>query len=288
MHPIHRETHLIQRIGWLRAAVLGANDGIISTASLMVGVARASTSAAKCSSPALRACAARCPWRPAEYVSVSSQADTENADLARERRELAEQPEAELDELRRSIGARGRARSGPAGRAADDGQDAFATHARDELGLSEHVAARPSGRTDLGDHFCGRSRLPLLVVIVSPVAGRARSLGGSLVGLAVLGALGARVGGAACSADRGSRSGARPRWRPPPHRRDLRACGLASGQVCPAEVCISPCLGSDPRSADHVVGSKYDVERSHMKVRCLSLRRNAVSFRKCATTGHFA
>ena len=91
MHPLYRETHLIQRIGWLRAAVLGANDGIISTASLMVGVAAASTSTSEVLVAGIAGLVAGAMSMAAgEYVSVSSQSDTENADLVRERRELAE------------------------------------------------------------------------------------------------------------------------------------------------------------------------------------------------------
>ena len=100
MHPLHRESHLIERIGWLRAAVLGANDGIISTASLVVGVAAASTSSSEVLVAGIAGLVAGAASMAAgEYVSVSSQADTESADLARERGEHATQPEAELDEL---------------------------------------------------------------------------------------------------------------------------------------------------------------------------------------------
>src|SRR5690242_21706937 len=100
MRPLHRETHLIERIGWLRAAVLGANDGLISTASLIVGVAAASPSRTEVMIAGLAGLVAGSMSMAAgEYVSVSSQADAEDADLARERRELSEQPEAELDEL---------------------------------------------------------------------------------------------------------------------------------------------------------------------------------------------
>ena len=94
MHPVHRETHLIERIGWLRAAVLGANDGIISTASLVVGVAAAATSSKEVLIAGVAGLVAGAMSMAAgEYVSVSSQADTEQADLARERKELAESPE---------------------------------------------------------------------------------------------------------------------------------------------------------------------------------------------------
>ncbi|MFG1352406.1 VIT1/CCC1 transporter family protein, partial [Xanthobacter autotrophicus] len=99
MKPPHRENHLIERIGWLRAAVLGANDGIISTASLMVGVAAASTNASEILVAGVASLVAGAMSMAAgEYVSVSSQADTENADLRKEQRELAEQPESELTE----------------------------------------------------------------------------------------------------------------------------------------------------------------------------------------------
>lgn len=100
MYPLHREGHLIERIGWLRAAVLGANDGIISTSSLLVGVAAASTSPNEVIVAGIAGLVAGATAMAAgEYVSVSSQADTEAADLTKERRELADQPEAELEEL---------------------------------------------------------------------------------------------------------------------------------------------------------------------------------------------
>jgi len=200
MHPLHRETHLIQRIGWLRAAVLGANDGIISTASLMVGVAAASTSASEVLVAGIAGLVAGAMSMAAgEYVSVSSQADTENADLARERRELAEQPEAELDELTRIYVDRG-VEPALARQVAQQmtAKDAFATHARDELGLSQHVVARPiQAALTSAVTFAVGAALPLLIAIVAPVSWTAPAVsGGSLVGLAVLGALGARVGGA--------------------------------------------------------------------------------------------
>lgn len=108
MHPLHRENHLVERIGWLRAAVLGANDGIISTASLVVGVAAAAKSADEVLVAGVAGLVAGAMSMAAgEYVSVSSQSDTEQADMARERRELAEQPEAELAELTQIYVARG-------------------------------------------------------------------------------------------------------------------------------------------------------------------------------------
>lgn len=200
MHPLHRETHLIQRIGWLRAAVLGANDGIISTASLMVGVAAASTSASEVIVAGIAGLVAGAMSMAAgEYVSVSSQADTENADLARERRELAEQPEAELDELAQIYVDRG-VEPTLARQVAQQmmAQDAFAAHARDELGLSEHVVARPvQAALTSAVTFAVGAALPLAIAILAPPTWTASAVsGGSLAGLAVLGALGARAGGA--------------------------------------------------------------------------------------------
>lgn len=200
MHPLHREAHLIQRIGWLRAAVLGANDGIISTASLMVGVAAASTSASEVLVAGVAGLVAGAMSMAAgEYVSVSSQADTENADLARERRELAEQPEAELDELTQIYVGRG-VEAGLARQVAQQmmAKDAFSTHARDELGLSEHVAARPiQAALTSAVTFSVGAALPLLIAVAAPAGWTAAVVStGSLAGLAILGALGARAGGA--------------------------------------------------------------------------------------------
>lgn len=200
MHPLHRETHLIQRIGWLRAAVLGANDGIISTASLMVGVAAAATSANEVIVAGIAGLVAGAMSMAAgEYVSVSSQADTENADLARERRELAEQPEAELNELTQIYVDRG-VEPTLARQVAQQmmAQDAYAAHARDELGLSEHVVARPvQAALTSAVTFAVGAALPLAIAILAPPTWTASAVsGGSLVGLAVLGALGARAGGA--------------------------------------------------------------------------------------------
>jgi len=200
MHPIHRETHLIQRIGWLRAAVLGANDGIISTSSLMVGVAAASTSASEVLVAGIAGMVAGAMSMAAgEYVSVSSQADTENADLARERRELAEQPEAELDELTQIYVDRG-VEPVLARQVAQQmmARDAVATHARDELGLSDHVVARPiQAALTSAVTFAVGAALPLLIAIAGPAGWTASAIsGGSLLGLAILGALGARAGGA--------------------------------------------------------------------------------------------
>lgn len=200
MHPLHRETHLIERIGWLRAAVLGANDGIISTASLVVGVAAASTASSDVLVAGIAGLVAGATSMAAgEYVSVSSQADTESADLARERRELAEQPEAELDELTQIYIDRG-LEAALARRVAIQltEKDAFGTHTRDELGLSAHTVARPiQAALTSAVTFAVGAALPLVIAIGSPLQLVSWTVsGGSLVALAVLGAIGARAGGA--------------------------------------------------------------------------------------------
>lgn len=200
MHPLHRENHLIERIGWLRAAVLGANDGIISTASLVVGVAAASTNPADVLVAGVAGLVAGAMSMAAgEYVSVSSQADTENADLARERRELAEQPEAELHELTQIYVARG-VEPLLARQVAEQmtAKDAFAAHSRDELGLSDHVVARPiQAALTSAITFTVGAAVPLAIALLAPAASTAIVVSaGSLLCLAGLGALGARVGGA--------------------------------------------------------------------------------------------
>jgi VIT1/CCC1 family predicted Fe2+/Mn2+ transporter len=201
MHPLHRESHLIQRIGWLRAAVLGANDGIISTASLVVGVAAASTNPADVLVAGVAGLVAGAMAMAAgEYVSVSSQADTENADLARERRELADQPEAELHELTQIYVARG-VEPLLARQVAEQmtAKDAFAAHSRDELGLSEHVVARPiQAALTSALTFTAGAAVPLAIALLAPAASTAIVVSaGSLLCLAGLGAIGARIGGAA-------------------------------------------------------------------------------------------
>lgn len=200
IHPLHRENHLIERIGWLRAAVLGANDGIISTSSLVVGVSAASSS----SSEALVAgiaglMAGAMSMAAGEYVSVSSQSDTEEADLARERRELEEDPEAELTELAAIYVTRG-VEPALARQVAEQmsAKDAFAAHARDELGLADHVVARPiQAALTSAATFAVGATMPLVLTYLSPAAmiGPLVS-GGSLIFLGVLGAVGAAVGGA--------------------------------------------------------------------------------------------
>lgn len=201
MRPLHRESHLIERIGWLRAAVLGANDGIISTASLLVGVAAASSNSGDVLVAGVAGLVAGAMSMAAgEYVSVSSQADTESADLARERKELATQPEAELDELTSIYVARGVAPDLARQVAIQmTAKDAFATHARDELGLSDHAAARPvQAALTSALTFSVGAAMPLAIAMVVPAVWVVTAVsGGSLLFLATLGALGARVGGAA-------------------------------------------------------------------------------------------
>lgn len=200
MHLLHREAHLIERIGWLRAAVLGANDGIISTASLIVGVAAAANSHSEVLvAGAAGLVAGAASMAAGEYVSVSSQADTEAADLAREQRELAEQPAAELDELTHIYIERG-VEPSLACQVAEQlmARDAFAAHARDELGLSAHIVARPvqAALTSAATFSMGAA-LPLLIAVFSSLVQIPWVVsGGSLVTLAILGAVGAQTGGA--------------------------------------------------------------------------------------------
>ena len=197
MHP---ENHLVKRIGWLRAAVLGANDGIVSTASLIVGVAAAasSTSAVLVAGTAGLVAGAM-SMAAGEYVSVSSQSDTERADLARERAELASQPDFEREELAQIYVQRG---LDPklAHQVADQlmAKDALGTHARDELGMSEVTAARPiQAAFTSAATFAAGAALPLLAALLLPqsilVVGVSAA---SLLFLALLGAIGARAGGA--------------------------------------------------------------------------------------------
>ena len=200
MRPLHRETHLIERIGWLRAAVLGANDGLISTASLIVGVAAASPGRTEVLvAGAAGLVAGAMSMAAGEYVSVSSQSDTEQADLARERKELAEQPEAELAELTKVYVDRGVA-PGLAGEVAKQmmAKDALATHARDELGLSAHVVARPvQAALTSALTFAAGAAFPLAVAALAPAASLVWIVSAAaLIGLAGLGAIGARAGGA--------------------------------------------------------------------------------------------
>lgn len=197
---LHAESHLVARIGWLRAAVLGANDGIVSTASLIVGVAAASATTTDVLVAGVAGLVAGAMSMAAgEYVSVSSQSDTEQADLARERAELASQPEFERDELAAIYVDRG-VDAALARQVAEQlmAKDALTAHARDELGISEVTAARPiqAALTSAATFAIGAA-LPLTMVVLLPapllVAGVAMV---SLIFLALLGAIGARAGGA--------------------------------------------------------------------------------------------
>jgi vacuolar iron transporter family protein len=198
--PHHPERHVADRIGWLRAAVLGANDGLVSTASLVVGVAAGGASRGTVLLAGVAGLAAGALSMAAgEYVSVSSQADAEQADLARERRELADEPEHELDELTGIYRARGLdlelARQVAVQLTA---HDALGAHARDELGLSELHAARPlQAALASAATFALGAALPVTVAALTPAGLRVGLVAGSaLVFLALLGGLGARAGGA--------------------------------------------------------------------------------------------
>lgn len=196
----HREQHLVERIGWLRAAVLGANDGIVSTASLILGIAAASASKSDILlAGAAGLVAGAMSMAAGEYVSVSSQSDTEHADLSRERQELKADPAAEHEELAHIYEKRG-LDSTLAREVARQlmAKDALAAHAHDELGISKISTARPiqAGLTSAATFSAGAA-LPLLAVIVSPPHTIILSVVVSaLFFLAVLGALGARAGGA--------------------------------------------------------------------------------------------
>ena len=197
---IHRENHAVARIGWLRAAVLGANDGIVSTASLIVGVA----AAAATKQPILVAgvaglVAGAMSMAAGEFVSVSSQADTEAADLERERAELALDPESERQELASIYRARGLA-DALALEVTDAmmAHDALGAHARDELGLAEMHRARPvqAALTSAGTFAVGAA-LPLGAAAVLPLSWLVAGVSAAaLLFLILLGAVGARAGGA--------------------------------------------------------------------------------------------
>lgn len=201
MRRVHKESHLVERIGWLRAAVLGANDGIISTASLILGVA----SAAALKSDVLLAgvaglVAGAMSMAAGEYVSVSSQSDTERADLAREARELKEDPEFEKEELAGIYAKRG-VEITLARKVAEQlmAKDSLGAHARDELGISEISTARPvQAALASAATFSAGAAAPLILTLISPFVWLIPAVSiGSLVFLALLGVMGARAGGAA-------------------------------------------------------------------------------------------
>ena len=197
---IHRELHRTERIGWMRAAVLGANDGLISIGSLVVGVASAHSARADVLLAATAGLVAGALSMAAgEYVSVSSQADTERADVARERRELATDPATERAELTGIYVARGLTPE-LAGQVADQlmARDALAAHLRDELGLSETTRARPfQAALTSAAAFAVGAFPPLGLAALAPAPMLTPLLAGTtLLLLAVLGAAAARLGGA--------------------------------------------------------------------------------------------
>ncbi len=198
MSTEHQENHPIERIGWLRAAVLGANDGIVSTASLIVGVAAAAqgrTDILIAGGAALVAGAMS--MAAGEYVSVSSQLDTERAALAQEKRELRSSPEAELQELAQLYVARGVAPDLARQVAVQlTAKDALAAHARDELGISATTAARPiQAAITSALTFSAGAALPLAAAMVAPLSVVVPAVSiASILYLALLGAIGARAG----------------------------------------------------------------------------------------------
>lgn len=196
----HRERHRTDRIGWLRASVLGANDGIVSTASLVLGVAAAGSDHSGIMVAGVAGLVAGAMAMAAgEYVSVHSQADTETADLARERGELEAAPDAEQRELAAIYQRRG-VDPDLARQVAQQlmTQDALGAHARDELGISEELAARPlQAALSSAASFAVGALLPLAIAVAAPSKLLIPAVcGAALVFLALLGGASARVGGA--------------------------------------------------------------------------------------------
>jgi VIT1/CCC1 family predicted Fe2+/Mn2+ transporter len=194
------ETHLVMRMGWLRAGVLGANDGILSTASLVSGMAAGGAPHGAILLAGLAGLVAGATaMATGEYVSVSSQADTEHADLARERRELALNPEFEKEELAQIYVSRGLDLSlarQVAGQLMD--HDALGAHARDELGISKTTESKPlqAALASAVSFICG-ALWPLLVVVIAPPQYITPAvIASTLVSLTALGAIGAKTGGA--------------------------------------------------------------------------------------------
>jgi VIT1/CCC1 family predicted Fe2+/Mn2+ transporter len=200
LRSIHLEHHRTDRIGWLRAAVLGANDGIVSTASLIVGVAASNAAGSEILIAGIAGLVAGAMSMAAgEYVSVSSQADTEQADLERERKELASDADFEHAELAAIYVKRG-LDAELAEQVAKQlmAHDALAAHARDELGISDMTSARPvQAALASAATFAVGAALPLLVVLVAPKAALIPAVvAASIVLLALLGGFGAQAGGA--------------------------------------------------------------------------------------------
>jgi VIT1/CCC1 family predicted Fe2+/Mn2+ transporter len=197
----HSEVHVITRLGWLRAAVLGANDGLLSTASLMIGVASAAASREAIVVAGIAGLVAGAMSMAAgEYVSVSSQSDSEAADIARERRELRDNPESELRELAGIYVKRGL--DEPLARRVAEQlmvHNSLEAHTRDELGISDVTAARPveAALTSAASFAVGAS-IPFLTALAAPRSDVVVAIAVvSLISLAVLGAIGAKAGGAA-------------------------------------------------------------------------------------------
>ncbi len=196
----HKESHFVSRVGWMRAAVLGANDGIVSTASLIVGVAAAGSSKSAILVTGLAGLIAGAMSMAAgEYVSVSSQSDTEIADLAKEKRELETDPELERQELTSIYVDRGLTPE-LARQVAEQlmSKDALGAHARDELGISDFTTARPvQAALTSAATFAVGAVLPLLTVLVAPAGAIVPVVSAAaLIFLAALGAAGAQAGGA--------------------------------------------------------------------------------------------
>lgn len=200
MRSLHTENHRAHRIGWLRAAVLGANDGVVSVSSLVVGVAASGTTQSNVLLTGVAGLVAGALSMAAgEYISVQSQADTENADLAKERRELAEEPESELEELTSIYVARGLDRE-LARQIAEQltARDALTTHAREELGITETLMARPiQASMASAAAFSVGAIIPILAAYFAPpnVVGTVTGVA-TIVTLTALGSLAAYAGGA--------------------------------------------------------------------------------------------
>jgi VIT1/CCC1 family predicted Fe2+/Mn2+ transporter len=200
MRSRHDENHYVDRAGWLRAAVLGANDGILSTASLIVGVAAANAERDAVLLAGIAGLVAGAMSMAAgEYVSVSSQSDTERADLARETAELASDPAGEQEELRQIYVGRGLdpALAGEVARQLM-AKDALGAHARDELGMNEITAARPvQAALASAASFAAGAALPLATALLAPLSGLPLIVSAAaLAFLALLGVAGAKAGGA--------------------------------------------------------------------------------------------
>lgn len=199
-HSRHPELHRSERVGWLRAAVLGANDGIVSVAGLVVGVAASGASAATILATGVAGTVAGAMSMAAgEYVSVQTQADTEDADLAMEKRELHEDPHSELEELAAIYRHRGLEPT-LARQVAEQltAHDALGAHARDELGITDTLRARPlqAALASAGAFTCGAA-LPVLTALLTPVDKVAMmTTASTLLGLCLTGAMAAQAGGA--------------------------------------------------------------------------------------------